>query len=493
MVETVKAGRSRERGVPWPCADVATRFPPAAFIAVLLTIVIFLVDTFTPHGFAIAVLYALIVMLVATFLDRRGILIVALFCIVLTAVGFLAVHSFASSGPVARAVVSICAIVIATVLTLRNEESTKALTAQAALLDLTHDAIFTRTPDDIITYWNRGAEELYGWSSHEAVGRRASELLHDESRAAWDEASAILVATGRWEGEMRKVRRDGEQVQVACRWSLQRDHRGGPLAILETHNDVTAQVQTEMALDRARAELLHVSRVTALGELTASIAHEVNQPLAAVTASGEACLRWLRRDVPDLDEATTSVERMIGAARRASEVVARLRALARQSSADYTPLVVDQVIEEVLPLVRRELTAHDVALEVTANSSGATIMGDRVQLQQVLINLIVNGIQAMDGIGDRPREMHIATSRVTSDDVRSVLVTVRDTGPGFSPDDAQKLFSAFFTTKPQGMGLGLSICRKIVEAHDGRIWSTRGEPFGAIFNISLPLPEEAAP
>ena len=316
-----KTGGSRGSDASWP--SLAGSFSASGFLAIPLTIIIFLVDTFSPHGLAIAVLYALIVMLAATCLDRRSILIVALFCIVLTAVGFLAGHSFTSSGPLARAVASICAIVIATVLTLRNEESTKALTAQAALLDLTHDAIFTRTPDDIITYWNRGAEELYGWSSHEAVGRRASELLHDEFRVAWDEASAILIATGRWEGEMRKVRRDGEHVQVACRWSLQRDHRGGPMAILETHNDVTAQVQTEMALDRARAELLHVSRVTALGELTASIAHEVNQPLAAVTASGEACLRWLRRCAPDLDEATSSEERMIGAARRASEVVAR--------------------------------------------------------------------------------------------------------------------------------------------------------------------------
>jgi C4-dicarboxylate-specific signal transduction histidine kinase len=247
-----------------------------------------------------------------------------------------------------------------------------------------------------------------------------------------------------------------------------------------------------MALDRAKNELVHVSRVTALGELTASIAHEVNQPLAAVTASGEACLRWLRRDVPDLNEATSSIERMIAAARRASEVVARLRALARQTNADYTRVDVDQTIEEVLPLVRREIAARNVDLEVDA-ASGAVILGDRVQLQQVLINLIVNGIQAMEGNGTRPREMRIATSRVASDDGgKSVLITVSDTGPGISAEIELKLFSAFFTTKPQGMGIGLSLCRRIIEAHNGRIWPTRREPTGATFNVSLPLQEEAS-
>jgi C4-dicarboxylate-specific signal transduction histidine kinase len=183
---------------------------------------------------------------------------------------------------------------------------------------------------------------------------------------------------------------------------------------------------------------------------------------------------------------------MIGAARRASEVVARLRALARQSGADYISLDIDQVVEEVLPLLRREIAAHDVSLQVNA-SSGAKILGDRVQLQQVLINVIVNGIQAMDGNGARSRDMRIVTSRVASDDGgNSVLITVSDTGPGFSPEIGQKLFSAFFTTKPQGMGIGLSICRRIVEAHNGRIWPTRGEPAGATFNISLPLHEEAS-
>jgi two-component system sensor kinase FixL len=468
------------------------RYPLAAIAALVLTAVIFAVDAFTPLGFAVAVLYALIVMMVASFLDRRGILIVAGLCISLTLIAFFATHHFREAGPLARAGVSISAIVIATVLTVKNKEFTDALAGQAALLDLTHDAIFTRTQDDVITYWNRGAEVLYGWESREVVGRRASELLESESSIAWKNANAILLATGRWEGEMQTVRRDGEHVHVSCRWSLERDSRGAPRAVLETHNDVTGRIQTEMALDRARDELVHVSRVTALGELTASIAHEVNQPLAAVTASGEACLRWLRRDVPDLNEATTSVERMIGAARRASEVVARLRALARQSGADYTSLDIDQVVEEVLPLLRREIAARDVNLQVDA-SSGAKILGDRVQLQQVLINLIVNGIQSMDGNGARSRDMRIATSRVASDDGgNSVLITVSDTGPGFSPEIGQKLFSAFFTTKPQGMGIGLSICRRIVEAHNGRIWPTRGEPAGATFNVSLPLQEEAS-
>jgi PAS domain S-box-containing protein len=465
--------------------------PLALALAILLSAAIFIVDTFTALGFAIAVLYTLVVIVASSFLDRRGTLFVGGLCIALTIIGFFAGHTLDETMPLARAIISILAVFVATGLTIKNMEKTEALAAQAALLELTHDAIFTRTPENIITFWNRGAAELYGWTAEEAVGRRVSDLLKDDSPAIWDEANRVLLATGRWEGEVQRTRRNGDLLDVACRWSLQRDGHGRALAIMETHNDVTARALAERDLDRARAELFHVSRVTALGELTASIAHEVNQPLAAVIASGEASLRWLRRDEPDLGEAITSIDRIIHAGRRASQVTARLRALARQSNLEHAPLGVDEMIDEVVMLVSRELAQHDVTLNLTLDAGNAQILGDRVQLQQVLINLIINGIQAMDGNGERPREMRVATSRIIENGKDAVLIEVRDTGPGFSAEDAQKLFTAFFTTKPQGMGIGLSICRRIVEAHAGRIWPARGEPGGAIFSIALPIHQEA--
>jgi len=269
-----------------PSATRSFRLPLAGFTAILLTAVIFAVDTFTSLGFAVAVLCALIVMLAASFLGRRGILIVAGVCIFLTIIDFFAGHGITDAAPLGRAAVSSAAVISTTVLTLRNIEKTQALAAQAALLDLTHDTIFTRTPNDIITYWNRGAEALYSWAPHEAGGRRAGELLQNYSLSAWEEANAILLSAGRWEGEMQKTCRSGEEVQVTCRWSLQQDRHGGSLSILETHNDVTARVETELALDRARAELLHVSRATALGELTASI------PCVSRTISTCPALRW---------------------------------------------------------------------------------------------------------------------------------------------------------------------------------------------------------
>ena len=247
--------------------------------------------------------------------------------------------------------------------------------------------------------------------------------------------------------------------------------------------DITAARRAEEALQRAQANLAHVSRVATLGELTASIAHEVNQPLAGIVINGEAALQWLRRDVPDLEEATRAIGRMVGDARRASEVVTRLRALARKDEPRRLPIDINEVVQDLLPLVRREMSNHRVMLELQLSPGLPVVLGDPVQLQQVIINLIVNGIQAMADITDQLNILTISSGTNAADDV---FLAVGDTGHGIGAGTGDQLFDAFFTTKTNGMGMGLSICRSIIDLHGGTISATANGGRGALFQFTLP-------
>jgi PAS domain S-box-containing protein len=256
--------------------------------------------------------------------------------------------------------------------------------------------------------------------------------------------------------------------------------------------DITAAMrveQAEKALRKAQAELAHVTRVTTLGELTASIAHEINQPLAALVTNAEACLSWLARDPPDLDTARRSVRWIIEDADRAGEVIRRVRALAKKTDIDKAPLHINEVVREAIALVQRELACHEVSLLLELAPNLPSIYGDRVQLQQVIINLVMNGIEAMQSVADRPRRLAVRSGQ---DDMRRVLLTVTDSGVGIRDEDADRLFTPFFTTKPGGMGMGLSICRSIVEAHAGRLSASCNEGSGATFQFVLPLHHEEA-
>jgi signal transduction histidine kinase len=228
-------------------------------------------------------------------------------------------------------------------------------------------------------------------------------------------------------------------------------------------------------------ELAHVNRITTMGQLTASIAHEVNQPLAAVVANAEACLRWLDR--PDLSAARRSVEWIIDDGNRASGVIRRFRALANKTRIEKVPLDVNDIVNETVALIQRELISHQVSLRVELALSPPMILGDRVQLQHVIINLVMNGIEAMQAVADRSRELVIRSGQ---DETREVIVSVTDCGIGISAENAKRLFNAFFTTKSGGMGMGLSICRSIIEAHGGRISATDNLPHGATFQLTLP-------
>jgi len=221
-----------------------------------------------------------------------------------------------------------------------------------------------------------------------------------------------------------------------------------------------------------------------MGELTSSIAHEVNQPLAAVVTNGDACLRWLGNQPPNLNKARESVTGIIREANRASEIIKRIRALAKKTPPQKTLLAVNEAIEEAIGLVGAELARHRVSLLKELGPDLPPVLGDRVQFQQVILNLIANGIDAMDAVNERPRELFISSKSI--DDGR-VLISVSDCGAGIGQGSADHLFEAFFTTKQHGMGLGLSISRTIVEGHGGRLWAMANELHGATFQFTLPM------
>jgi PAS domain S-box-containing protein len=257
-----------------------------------------------------------------------------------------------------------------------------------------------------------------------------------------------------------------------------------------TGTNITATIRADHAeqeLSKAQAELAHVTRVTMLGELTTSIAHEVNQPLSAVITNAEACLRWLDLETPDMAKARRSVEWVVEDGNRASEIIRRVRALAKKTDLEKVPLDLNDVVREVIALVQRESSSHRVSLRTELASALPMIRGDRVQLQQVIINLVMNGVESMEYVRDRPRELVI---RSRHDETHGVVLGVKDCGVGISIEDADRLFKAFFTTKSGGLGMGLAICRSIVEAHGGRLSAFRNEGPGTTFQFVLPLHQE---
>ena len=251
----------------------------------------------------------------------------------------------------------------------------------------------------------------------------------------------------------------------------------------DLRSEMGERQRAEEALQTARSELAHVSRVMTLGELTASIAHEVNQPLAAVVTNAQACLRWLALETPRPDEARAAVERIVRDSNRASEVIQRIRALAKKAEPQMVALDINDVIREAISLEQREMLSQRVSLRTELASALPPVLGDRVQLQQVVINLVMNALEAMAPVTHRPRDMLI---RSQQDDANEVLVAVRDSGMGIDSENADRLFNAFFTTKPTGMGMGLSISRSIIVAHGGRLWVSPNADHGATFQFTLP-------
>jgi PAS domain S-box-containing protein len=584
----------------------------ATMLAAAIALAVFVIDALTPLDIAIAVLYVVVVLLIASTGNRSFTVTTAWGCVVLTLLGFVMSHDEAySSGAVARCAVSLLAIATTSMLALRNQAATTTLREQVELLNLAHDAIVVHDMNDRITFWNHGAQALYGWTAQQAIGQSLQEMTQTVFPVPYDEIRAELLRSNRWVGELTRVRHDGSVVVISSRAALWRDEKGNPRAVLATNNDITGRKRAEQALERSEAflrdaqrlsntgsiavrfpdgetwwsdeayrifdyprdtvpsidamlarthpddlalvrggfeqaaggetrvdiehrlvmpdgsvkyvhyvarlatrqpgyseyvgalmditgarraqealarsndELAHATRITMLGELAASIAHEVTQPIAAIMTSGGAALRWLNRPAPEINETAQSIAQMIRDAKRADEVIQRIRAMARKRDRLPATVDLDGIVGESIELVRRELDRHRIELHVDLAVPPLTAYCDRVQLQQILINLIMNAVQAMAEVAG-PRKLLIATRRF--DDERAEVM-VQDSGTGISEENAGRLFNTFFTTKDDGMGMGLSICRSIVEAHGGLIWAESPQAGGAVLKFVLPVDE----
>ncbi|WP_051334671.1 PAS domain S-box protein [Bradyrhizobium sp. Ai1a-2] len=613
-------------------------------LSVAIAIGTFIVDAITPAESVIAALYVGVVLLCARFLQTRGVVLVSFGCMVLTVLAhFLTPYDddFETIS-ISNRILSLAAIGVATFLAVQSRSQEMVLREQAGLLDLTHDTIFVRDMKDVITYWNRGAEELYGWKKAEAIGRVTHDLMRTIFPMPLKAIMEELLRTGRWEGELVHTRKDGTQAIVASRWSLQKDARGLPVAILETNNDIsdrkraedalreserryksifrtagvsiweedfsqikaaidelraqgvenfrayfaahpeivrefiscakvvdvndatvelfkaqskdellhsldavftsetleafageliavaeerpyfsaetilqtlkgdkltvlfaitfpprpsrldrvlvtitdiTERKRAEEALHEAQAELAHITRVTTMNALTSSIAHEVSQPLSAIVSNGYAGLRWIDRQPPDLEGARRTFEHIVGDGHRAGEVIGRVRGLLKKTPTIRGSVDVTELIQDTVAVVHGEVLRNGILLRTELARELPPVVGDRVQVQQVLLNLMMNGIDAMKEVTERPRELWI---RSHLDESGAVGVAVHDTGVGLDPSNVERLFEAFYTTKSEGMGMGLAICRSIIEAHGGRLGASPNQPCGAVFKFSLP-------
>ncbi|RWC58458.1 ATP-binding protein [Mesorhizobium sp.] len=614
--------------------------------AASLALCIFLFDMLSPLEGAVAVLYVLVVLIAARTSWRKDVFAAAAGAIVLTLVAYAISHGFENYGsPALRALVSIAAIGITTMLALQNQAATATLAAQARLLNLSHDMIYVRDTEGVIDFWNDAAEQVYGWSTTEAVGRVADELLRTKYPTERATVEAALLQNGRWEGVLEQETRSGVRLVLDSRWAVQQDRLAKPVGVLEIHTDITERQaahaalvkserryrrmfdssrigvlkedwsavrrelesvqekgipvsdylagnpdfldrarrlvrivdvnpallsmvfvedpkhflttaddilsatdrafagalaafargdafyegETEMvgrdgevipvlfaitfpasaddgdnvliyvvditerrhaqdAIQQAHAELAHAARVATLGELTASIAHEVSQPLMAIVTNGEAGMRWLRRDPPNLEEVETALGRAVAEGRRASDIVKRIRAFLKKAPSHRGELVLSVLVEDATALVQRELARANVQLQVDIQAGIPNVRGDRIQLQQVLVNLMINAAHAMSA-QTGPRLLFIGVVQNSS---KSVEITVRDTGPGVSEEHLQRLFEPFFSTKRDGMGMGLAICRTTVQAHGGRLAIESQPGMGATFRVTLPVTDGSA-
>jgi PAS domain S-box-containing protein len=361
----------------------------------------------------------------------------------------------------------------------RGEQATRLL---AAVVESSHDAIVSKNLDGIITSWNTGAERLFGYAAEEAVGQNIRLIIPPDRR---DEERAIVEQLTRGERvdhfETVRMRKDGSLLDVALTISPMKDAAGRIVGASKLARDITERKRAEEALRQAQADLAHMSRVTTMGELTASLAHEIRQPISAAVTNAKTCLRWLGRDEPDVAEACEAASRLVKDVTRAADIIGRISSLFKKDALQRELVDVNELIREMIVLLRSEAIRYSISIRTELAEGLPKVMADRVQLQQVLMNLMLNGIEAMVDIGTGGE----LTIKSQQGDNRQLLISVGDTGVGLEPEQAEQIFNAFFTTKPQGSGMGLPISRSIIESHGGHLWATSNSGPGATFQFTL--------
>ena len=323
---------------------------------------------------------------------------------------------------------------------------------------------------------------------------RWTDLTPPEWRKVDEQALRELSETGRAQpNEKEFVRKDGSRVSVMVgAATFKAGDKEGVAFVLDLTERKRAEEkvrESERRYREVQSELAHANRVATMGQLSASIAHEVNQPIAATITGAGAGLRWLSAQPPDVEQVRQVLNGILSDGNRAADVVGRVRALVKKAPPRTEPVDMNDVIREVIELTRGEAWKHGASVQAQLADDLPSIAGDRVQLQQVVLNLVINAFEAMDGVSDGVRELLISTATADSG---YVTVAVRDSGSGFVADSAERLFAAFFSTKPTGLGMGLSICRSIVEAHGGRLWASENVPRGAIFQFTVPAPPDVS-
>jgi PAS domain S-box-containing protein len=373
-----------------------------------------------------------------------------------------------------------------------RKQAQQALRIRERELNLIIEAIpalvWCARPDGELTYVNRRVLNYTGATSDALARNGWTDYLHPDDFEPTVRAWSHAVANGQqYEVQYQLRRADG-----AYRWfhvlgQALLDNEGRLTRWYGLLIDIDDRKRMEEDLRSTQIRLSRATQNATVGELAASIAHEINQPLAAVVTNGHACLRWLTTETPNLGKAREAAERIVRDGKEAGEVVRRIRALFRHATLEKVALDVNEVVGEVLHLLSGETTKRRVTVETDLETALPPVVADRIQVQQLVLNLLINGLEAMDEVADRPRKLTIRSRQHCES---TALVEIQDSGPGLK--DPDKIFEAFFTTKENGMGMGLTICRTIVEAHEGRLWASQGEGSGTVFHFVLPLKSGAA-
>jgi PAS domain S-box-containing protein len=355
----------------------------------------------------------------------------------------------------------------------------------AGLAEVGNDALGAALASLRLAYANSKALELFGTTSMSMLSEGLARIWPDDGKVAFRaQVAAMLEHHPSFDVETKFRRMDGSALPVLyASWASSGDLDSDRIFVSLT--DISLRVRAEETLGRVRADLAHAGRLSILGELTASIAHEVSQPLAAVAVGAKAGMRWLELDDPNLGEVKAAFQKITAAGRLATDVVSRMRAMAKNQQLDIAAVSVEELIHETMLFLRHELASHQTSIRLDLTESSDVVLADRTQVQQVLVNLIMNAAQAMSR-GRCWRRVVWIRSRV-NEAGGMLVIDLEDTGPGIADEDRHKLFESFFSTKPDGMGIGLPICRSIVDAHGGSISVTSRGLLGTTFTFSLPL------